>query len=200
MKLDKSQLRNLYGSPSVRAKNKEMSELDKHAVNFIQKSPFLIISSRSKNGNIDASPRGGEPGFVQILNDSTIVIPDFKGNNRIDSLTNIADTESIGTLFLIPGVDETLRLNGSAYISNKLEYLNLFSSEKKQPITCIIIKVEEVFLHCAKAFMRSKLWDNESRIERSELPTMGQMLKDQLGSKEEAESQENMVKRYKKDL
>ena len=103
-------------------------------------------------------------------------------------------------LFLIPGVDETLRLNGKAYITTDADYLDRFASESIRPKSCIVIKVEEVFLHCAKALMRSKLWMEDYRINRKDFPTMGQMLKDQLGSQEPAESHEDMVKRYQKDL
>lgn len=149
---------------------------------------------------MDASPRGGNPGFVKVLNSQEIVIPDAKGNNRVDSLINIVETGRIGMLFLIPGVDETLRLNGTAFITSDTKYIEMFLSEKIPVKTCLVIKVEEVFLHCAKAFMRSKLWHEDSKIERSELPTMGQMLSDQLDSDETPETQEAMVKRYQKDL
>ncbi|WP_341216986.1 pyridoxamine 5'-phosphate oxidase family protein [uncultured Wocania sp.] len=195
-----TQLRTLYGYPSGRAKNKVFSRLDKHAINFIEKSPFLILSSSNKEGKHDASPRGGASGFVKVISDSEIIIPDAKGNNRMDSLSNIIETGNLGLLFLIPGVDETLRINGSAYLSIDKNHINLFTSEQNLPKSCIVITVEEVFLHCAKALMRSKLWDESSKINRDELPTMGQMLKDQLGSKETPETREAMVERYQKDL
>ena len=195
-----NQLRELYDLPSGRAKDKVFSILDKHAITFISKSPFIVLSTSNKNGKMDASPRGGNPGFVKVLNSQEIVIPDAKGNNRVDSLINIVETGRIGMLFLIPGVDETLRLNGAAFITSDTKYIEMFSSEKIPVKTCLVIKVEEVFLHCAKAFMRSKLWDEDSKIQRSELPTMGQMLSDQLGSNETPETQEAMVKRYQKDL
>ena len=194
------QLLELYGLPSGRAKNKSLTSLEKHAINFINTSPFLILSTYDKNGKMDASPRGGHPGFVKVVNDQEIVIPDVKGNNRIDSLINIVETGRIGMLFLIPGVDETLRLNGKTYITTDADYLDRFASESIRPKSCIVIKVEEVFLHCAKALMRSKLWLEDYRINRKDFPTMGQMLKDQLGSQEPAEAHGDMVKRYQKDL
>ena len=201
MKIDtESQLRELYGFPSGRAKDKVFSKLDKHSTNFIEKSPFLVLSSSSKEGNQDASPRGGLPGFIKIISSSEIVIPDAKGNNRMDSISNIIETGKVGLLFLIPGLDETLRINGNAYLSIDKVHLNLFNLEQNSPKSAIVIIIEEVFLHCAKAFMRSKLWDEASKINRDEFPTMGQMLKDQLGSKHSPESREAMVKRYKKDL
>jgi len=201
MKIEtKNQLRELYDLPSGRAKDKVFSILDKHAINFISKSPFIVLSTSNKNGKMDASPRGGNPGFVKVLNSQEIVIPDAKGNNRVDSLINIVETGRIGMLFLIPGVNETLRLNGAAFITSDAKYIEMFSSEKIPVKTCLVIKAEEVFLHCAKAFMRSRLWHENSKIERSELPTMGQMLNDQSGSNETPETQEVMVKRYQKDL
>ncbi len=194
------QLRELYGYPSGRAKDKVLSKLETHAINFINQSPFLILSSSNKEGKQDASPRGGALGFVKVISDSEIIIPDSKGNNRVDSLSNIVETGKVGLLFLIPGVDETLRINGNAYLSTDKDYLNVFTAEKNPPKSCIVVAIEEVFLHCAKAFMRSKLWDESSKINRDKFPTMGQMLKDQLGSKEAPETREAMVKRYQKDL
>ncbi|MBE9489854.1 MAG: pyridoxamine 5'-phosphate oxidase family protein [Bacteroidetes bacterium] len=201
MKIEnENQLRELYSLPSGRARDKVFTTLDKHAINFISKSPFIVLSTCDKNGKMDASPRGGNFGFVKVLNNKEIIIPDAKGNNRIDSLINILETGQIGMLFLIPGIDETLRINGSAFITTEVKYLEMFSSENLPPKTCMVINVEEVFLHCAKALMRSKLWNVDSKIERSELPTIGEMLKDQLGSKEPAETQDDMLKRYQKDL
>lgn len=201
MKIEnENQLRELYSLPSGRARDKVFTTLDKHAINFISKSPFIVLSTCGKNGKMDASPRGGNSGFVKVVNNQEIIIPDAKGNNRIDSLINIVETGQIGMLLLIPGIDETLRINGSAFITTEVKYLEMFSSENVPPKTCMVINVEEVFLHCAKALMRSKLWNDDSKIERSELPTIGEMLKDQLGSKEPAETQGDMVKRYQKDL
>jgi hypothetical protein len=194
------QLRALYGYPKGRAKDKVLQALDKHAVNFIKTSPFLIMSTVSAEGQMDASPRGGQAGFVKIIDKNTIIIPDSKGNNRLDSLSNIIETESVGMIFLIPGVDETLRINGKAQISTSPEYLSLFKSENNLPKVCIVVSIEELFLHCAKALMRSKLWHEDSKIERSSFPTMGKMLNEQLGIKDQVETQEEMVERYYKDL
>lgn len=198
--VNKQQLRELYGFPSGRTKEKEFSSLDKHALRFIEKSPFVVISTSNKQGQLDASPRGGSPGFIKAINQNEIVIPDAKGNNCVDSIGNIIETGAIGMLFLIPGVDETLRVNGNGYLSTDSNYLELFDSEKNPPKACIVITVKEMFLHCAKAFMRSKLWHEDSKIKRTELPTMGEMLKDQLHASEPAKSHQDMVKRYQKDL
>lgn len=195
-----SQLREIYENPRGRAKDKVLASLDKHAAHFINCAPFVVISTVSTLGKMDASPRGGEAGFVKISNAQELIIPDYKGNNRVDSLTNIVETSSIGMLFMIPGIDETLRINGKANITTETELLNYFSKEPKLPISCIVVAIEEVFLHCAKAFMRSKLWKQESLINPSDFPTMGQMLKDQLGGSQVPETREEMVKRYMKDI
>ncbi|MFT6922207.1 MAG: PPOX class probable FMN-dependent enzyme [Crocinitomicaceae bacterium] len=197
---DASELRAIYGFPSGRAKDKVLTSLDKHAVHFIHTSPFLILSTTDSSGNLDASPRGGEPGFVAIANSNEILIPDFKGNNRIDSLVNIVESGKVGMIFLIPGIDTTLRINGSAIITTSVKALNHFSDSDKQPISCISVKVDEVFLHCAKAFMRSKLWNADSMTNSEDFPTMGLMLKDQLGTEGDPETRAAMLERYKKDL
>ncbi|QCK17078.1 phosphohydrolase [Mangrovivirga cuniculi] len=196
---NESQLRDIYGFPSGRASIKDIASLDKHSINFISKSPFAIISTCSKSGKLDASPRGGEPGFVKISNNN-LLIPDYKGNNRLDSLVNITETNRIGLLFLIPGIDETLRVNGKASITISPTILNKFNTESKTPKTCIVVEIEELLLHCAKALMRSKLWDISAQINPEEFPSMGKMLKDQLKSESPAESRQDMINRYRKDL
>ncbi|GAA4270398.1 pyridoxamine 5'-phosphate oxidase family protein [Hyunsoonleella aestuarii] len=198
--ISQEQLRKLYGYPKGRAKDKVLTKLEKHAINFIETSPFLVMSSSSEAGKQDASPRGGSTGFVKILDDNTLIIPDAKGNNRVDSISNIIETGRIGLLFLIPGINETLRINGSAYLSSDPTYLKLFSEEQNPPIACIHVTVEESFLHCAKAFMRSKLWDISAQINKDNFPTIGKMLNDQLGTNKEPETREDMEKRYSRDL
>ncbi len=195
-----SQLRDLYGFPKGRSKDKVLSSLEKHAIYFISQSPFLMMSTCNKENKLDASPRGGVPGFVKVVHETEVVIPDAKGNNIVDSLTNILETGTVGLLFLIPGIDETLRINGRAQITTDPKYMALFTEETNPPKTCIVVTIEEVFLHCAKAFMRSKLWDETSQVNKDAFPTMGQMLKDQLESTEAPESRADMVKRYQKDL
>ena len=183
------QLREIYGYPKGRAKDKQLSALERHSINFIEHSPFVTISTHAKSGSIDCSPRGGRPGFVKILSENCIIVPDGKGNNRLDSLVNIIETGDIGCLFLIPGVDETLRVNGLARISTSIEHLSLFSSDRNPPKTCIELTIKEVFLHCAKALMRSELWSSRSRIDRSGFPTMGAMINDQLSVNDVPETQ-----------
>lgn len=195
-----AQLREIYGQPGGRAAKKILPALEQHSIHFIEKSPFMLMATFSKDGALDVSPRRGSAGFVKVLDKKQILIPDFKGNNRIDSLMNILETGRIGTLFLIPGVDETLRVNGSAIISTDEQLLAQYSAEKHPPKTCLLIQVEEVFLHCAKALMRSQLWNPSIQIDRSQFPGMGEMMKDQLNLQEMAESQEEMVRRYSQEI
>ncbi|WP_299977403.1 pyridoxamine 5'-phosphate oxidase family protein [uncultured Pseudoteredinibacter sp.] len=194
------ELREIYGFPAGRAKDKQLAGLEKHAINFIAHSPFMLLSTNNAVGELDCSPRGGSPGFVYVKDENCILIPDAKGNNRIDSLVNIVETQRAGCLFLIPGVDETLRVNGRANISADQSYLSYFEDQAKPAISCIVLQVEEVFLHCAKALMRSRLWDAVSQIKRDEFPTMAQMMKDQLRLEGEPETQRDMIQRYMKDI
>ena len=194
------QLREIYGHAKGRAKDKQLAALEHHSINFIEHSPFMTLSTHAISGSLDCSPRGGEPGFVKVVNENCIIIPDSKGNNRLDSLVNIIETGQVGCLFLIPGVDETLRVNGLGQISTSAAHLNLFADHKNPPKTCIEISIKEVFLHCAKALMRSKLWSADAKIERSKFPTIATMLNDQLCLNEPPESQATMVARYQRDL
>jgi len=193
-------LRALFPAAKERSIRKQMNRLDRHCLRFIGLSPFVVVSSGSKDGHLDASPRGGEPGFVKAPDSGTLLIPDAPGNNRLDTLENIIATGRIGLLFLIPGVDETLRVNGRARLQDEISFIEKFKNEKRVPKLVIEVKVEDAYLHCAKALMRSRLWSAESRVERTALPTMGQMLADQIGEQAPAESQEQMVERYKADL
>jgi PPOX class probable FMN-dependent enzyme len=194
------ELRTLYGYPSERAELKVLSALEKHSLNFIHKSPFVLVGTHGGDGSMDVSPRGGSPGFVHVLSDKELILPDFSGNNRVDTLSNIVETGKVGLIFLVPGIDETLRINGSAHVSTNTKYIDLFNGERKPPKAVVHIRIEELFLHCAKAFMRSKLWDSASQIQMDDFPTMGQMLKDQMKLEGPAETRDEMKKRYAKDL
>ena len=196
--LDK--LRRAYPPAKERSLKKELRELDKHCLRFVALSPFVVLASGSAENRFDASPRGGEPGFVKAPDSRTLLIPDAPGNNRLDTLENILATGRIGLLFLLPGMDETLRVNGRARLLDEESVVKTFGNEKRTPRLVIEVKVEDVYLHCAKALMRSKLWDPQARVARSVLPTMGQMLADQIGEPALAESQAQMVERYKADL
>lgn len=193
-------LRELYAEPKGRTVNKQLARLDQHCSSFIKLSPFVVIASGGSEGLLDASPRGGEPGFIKILDDKTLLIPDAKGNNRLDTLTNIIASNRVGLLFLIPGIDETLRINGHARLTDDPEMIRHFANEQNVPKLVIAVAVAEAYLHCAKALMRSKLWNIERQVDRAVLPTMGQMINDQTGSQDAVETQEQMIARYTKDL
>lgn len=195
-----SALRALYAAPGERALRKQRVRLDHHCRRFIELSPFLVLSSADGAGRLDASPRGGEPGFVKVLDERTLLIPDSKGNNRLDSLANLLRHPGIGLLFLVPGVDETLRVNGRATISADAGLIDLCHTGRNRPTLVLQVDVQETYLHCAKALMRAKLWDPAARNERSVLPTMNQMIKDQIGQEGEPESEAAMRARYRADL
>lgn len=194
------QLRDLYPQPGERSVKKQLSALDGHCRRFIELSPFCVVATSDGAGRCDASPRGGPPGFVHWVNEHTLWLPDATGNHRLDSLSNIIATGGVGLLFLIPGVDETLRVNGRAHLRDEAEVISRCTDGAKTPRLVVEIAVQEAFLHCAKALMRSRLWDAEAQVERQVLPTMGQMLKEQIGSVEPAETQEAMLARYAKIL
>jgi PPOX class probable FMN-dependent enzyme len=172
-------LRQRYAPAMERAVLKSLRKLDQHCRRFIELSPFLCLGTQSE-GNADVAPRGDKPGFVHILDDKTLAIPDWPGNNRLDSLTNILSNPNVGLLFLVPGVEETLRVNGTATISTNPELLALWDVNGKNPKSVLLVTVGEAFLHCGKALIRSKLWEEDYKVERSALPSYGRMLKDQI--------------------
>ncbi len=193
-------LRQLYAAPMARAVQKEIHALDKHCRQFIALSPFVLLATGDAEYNLDASPRGGDPGFVKVADDHTLLLPDAPGNNRLDSFENIVATGKLGLLFLIPGVDETLRINGAVVLSTAAADIAAFSHDRRLPKLVLRISVQAAYLHCAKAFMRSKLWDPAARIDRNVLPTVGQMISEQTGLQVPLETQAEMAKRYAPDL
>ena len=194
------QLRALYAAPGERALRKQLSALDAHCRRFVSLAPFMVLATSDARGRLDASPRGGEPGFVRIAQDGALLIPDAPGNNRLDSLENLIAHPEVGLLFMIPGVDETLRVNGAATLSVAQDDLAAFAGERRTPKLAIRVCVRETYLHCAKALMRSRLWDPQACVERSVLPTMNEMIRDQAGLQGPLESQADMVRRYADDL
>ncbi|MDO8377315.1 MAG: pyridoxamine 5'-phosphate oxidase family protein [Aquabacterium sp.] len=193
-------LRQHYADPQERAVKKQIVALDIHCRHFIALSPFVLLASSDAEHNLDASPRGGEPGFVKVADAHTLLLPDSPGNNRLDSFQNIVATGKIGLLFLIPGIDETLRVNGKAVLSQAVDDIAACTTERRAPKLVVRITVEAAYLHCAKAFMRAKLWDPAAQVERSALPTAGQMIGDQTGLVVAPETQEAMARRYAPDL
>ncbi|WP_127145030.1 pyridoxamine 5'-phosphate oxidase family protein [Pelagibacterium montanilacus] len=172
-------LRALYGERSPLAVHKCQPALDAHAREFIARSPFLCLGTQSAEGKADVTPRGDPVGFVHVLDDTTIAIPDRPGNNRLDSLTNILANPSVGLLFVVPGFDDTLRVNGKARLVNDPALLATMAVNGKAPRLAIVVAIEEVFLHCAKAFRRSKLWDPATFQDRKSMPSLSKMILDQ---------------------
>jgi PPOX class probable FMN-dependent enzyme len=193
-------LRALYPAPKERAVRKQLDHLDVHCRRFIGLSPFVVLASSSAGLALDASPRGGTPGFVKAPDAHTLLIPDAPGNHRLDTLENIVATGRLGLLFMIPGVDETLRVNGTAELSTDPVLIEQVADERRHPVVVIRVQVEQAYLHCAKAFMRSRLWSLEAQVERSALPTMGRMISEQTGLDTADETQEQMLARYQADL
>jgi uncharacterized protein len=193
-------LRALYPEPRERALKKQLTAIDVHARRYIELSPFVVLASCGADGTLDASPRGGAPGFVKVADPHTLLIPDSPGNNRLDSCRNIVETGGVGLLFMIPGFDETLRVNGNATLTQDAEVLARCADERRTPKVVIRVAVREAYLHCAKAFMRSRLWEATSQVPRDTLPTMGQMIKDQTGIHIPPETQQEMARRYAPDL
>jgi len=195
------ELRAVYGSPAGRAAQKAIPKLDKHCRHFISLSPFLILSTAGGDGTADVSPKGDPAGFVHVIDDSTIAIPDRPGNRRIDSLVNIIENPDVGVIFLIPGVRETLRVNGKAEISTDPALLAKMEVQGKPPITAIVIHVEQTFLHCAKSIIRSRIWDEDMKIDRKTLPSLSRMIADQLNQEiDEAASEKALADAYEKNL
>lgn len=195
------ELRAVYGSPAGRAAQKAIPKLDKHCRHFISLSPFLILSTAGGDGTADVSPKGDPAGFVHVIDDSTIAIPDRPGNRRIDSLVNIIENPDVGVIFLIPGVRETLRVNGKAEISTDPALLAKMEVQGKPPITAIVIHVEQTFLHCAKSIIRSRIWDEDMKIDRKTLPSLSRMIADQLNQEiDEAASEKALAEAYEKNL
>lgn len=174
-------LRAFLGEPSELVVRKQIGALDAHCRAFIALAPFLVIGTTSADGRCDASPRGDPPGFVQVLDERRLVIPERPGNRRADTLRNILQTGAIGLLFIIPGVEETLRVNGRAWLTRDTSLLAGMAVRGKAPTLAIGVEVEEAFLHCAKAFKRSGLWESATWPERAALPSLARMLLDQVG-------------------
>src|ERR1700739_1641861 len=165
----------LHQQPMMRATGKVLRALDKYCRRIISLSPFCIVATQGPNG-ADVSPRGDPAGFVRVLDDRTLLVPDRVGNNRLDSLTNLLVNPRIGMLFLVPGMNETLRINGTARITDDARLLAPSAVNDRAPKVGIVVTVEEALLHCAKAFVRSALWDASRHIDRSILPSYAQML------------------------
>lgn len=196
---DPGAVRALYGEPSDLVSRKVLDRLDRHCQAFIRLSPFLVMASRGKDG-ADATPRGDAPGFVAIADERTLLVPDRRGNNRIDTLTNVADDPEIGLLFFVPGVNETLRVNGRGTIVADPAVLEPMAVQGKAPTSALRIAVMEAFFHCGKALIRSRLWSAEAQIERRSFPSLGQIVADQIAGVDREAAERNLEEAYRTRL
>jgi PPOX class probable FMN-dependent enzyme len=174
---DEASLRALHHQPMSRATDKVLRALDPHCVRIIALSPFCVVATQGPNG-ADISPRGDPPGFVRVLDARTLLLPDRVGNNRFDAMANLLVNPRIGLLFLVPGMNETLRINGTARITNDARVLAPSAVNSRAPKVGLVVAIEEAFLHCAKALVRSALWDGTRHIDRAVLPSYAEMLLD----------------------
>ena len=173
------ELQSYIGAPMELAVRKAIAYLDRHCRSFIARSPFVSIGTAASNGRADVSPRGDAPGFVQVLDDNTLFIPDRPGNNRMDTMLNIIENPNVGLLFMVPGFEDLLRVNGRAQIVRDEDLLDQAVVNGKTPKVGIRVAVDEAYLHCAKAVKRSRLWDEASRQDRKALPSLGKMILEQ---------------------
>jgi PPOX class probable FMN-dependent enzyme len=195
-----SDLPTIYPAPSPRVIAKARPEIDPHAAKFIGLSPFCVLATSGSDGSVDASPRGGNPGFVHVISPTQLLMPDRSGNNRIDSFRNIIEgSGQLQLIFFVPGIDETLRVGGTGKLSAEPDLLASMEEFGKPPRAVLNIAVREAYFHCGKALMRSKLWSSDVKVERAVLPSIGQIIYDQttLG---EPEPQAAIVARYKTQL
>ena len=194
-----SDLAAIYPAPTARVIAKARPEIDGHARKFIGLSPFCVLATSGTDGSVDASPRGGNPGFVHVGGPNLLLMPDRSGNNRIDSFRNVVEGSGfVQLIFFVPGIDETLRVGGTGTVTVDPELMASMIEFGKPPRAVLRIDVREVYFHCGKALMRAKLWAGE-RVERSVMPSIGEMIHDQTGLGER-ESQEAVYARYKTQL
>lgn len=186
-------LRRLFAEVHELAAKKALPALDRHARDYIARSPFLCIATSGQGGRADVSPRGDQPGFVQVLDDRSIAIPDRPGNNRLDTMENILVNPNVGLIFMIPGFEDTLRINGKATITADPAILERAAVDRKQPKVAIRVAVEESFFHCAKAFRRSRLWQADAQVERTVMPTLARMILEQTAAAEAPPREEEVV-------
>jgi hypothetical protein len=178
---DIREIREIYGHPMERTVKKQLPRLEKHSRAFIAMSPFIVMATCDAEGRCDASPKGDAPGFVTVLDDETLLIPDRLGNNRVDSIGNILEHPRVGLIFLVPGLRETLRVNGRAQITTDPELLAPTAFNEKMPRSGILVTADEVYFHCGKAMIRSDLWNPEKHVARDAFPSLGIVIADQIG-------------------
>lgn len=196
------EIQDLIGTPSELVNKKVIHSLDSHSVSFIKKSPLVFVSTSNSKGECDVSPRGDYPGFVSVLDDKLLLIPERPGNKRIDSIGNILVNPHVGLQFIIPGLEETLRVNGKAIITKDQLILKQFEFQGKIPVLGIGVEVEECFIHCAKAFKRSNVWKPESWLKKEDRPNAAEILAAHVKSENYSEEKvtELLIESYTKRL
>lgn len=177
------QLRDVIPPPGERAQRKEIDYLDEHSRDFIARSPFLLLGTSNARGQCDVSPKGDAPGFAKVIDDRTLIVPDRPGNQRADSLRNILENPHVGLLFIIPGVDWTLRVNGGATIARDAALRDACAVNGKSPSLVIAVDVQEAYVHCPKCFIRSGLWNDESWVPKEDQPSFARSVRDMAGLK-----------------
>jgi len=193
-------LRTIYPAASERVIAKALSRIDRHAANFIGLSPFCVLATSGPDGTVDASPRGGNPGFVSVKDGNRLLMPDRAGNNRIDSFRNVLSGSGyVQLIFFVPGLDETLRVGGDAKLSADPELLQTMIEFGKPPRAVLDVSVREAYFHCGKALMRSKLWSPDARVARSAQPSISEVIHEQTGMGT-PESHEQVEARFKTQL
>ena len=198
--LEASDLAAIYAKPTPRVIAKARPEIDVHARNFIAMSPFCVLATSGSDGSVDASPRGGNPGFVHVEGPTRLLMPDRSGNNRIDSFRNIVEGSGfVQLIFFVPGIDETLRVGGKGKLTADPDLLASMVEFGKLPRAALCVDVREAYFHCGKALMRSRLWSHDTQVKRAEFPSISEVIHDQttLG---EPESQAVVEARYKTQL
>jgi PPOX class probable FMN-dependent enzyme len=196
------ELRALMGEPSEVAVRKDIGRLDQHCRDFIARAPFVLVSTADRAGRCDVSPKGDAPGFVLVVDDHHLLIPDRPGNKRYDGIRNLLDNPGIGLLFLVPGSEETLRVNGRARVVRDPEWLARLAAQGKVPQLAIAVEVDEAFLHCAKCVKRSGLWEPARWPDREGLASPAQMFRDhaKLTSMTVEELDQRLQEGYRKNL
>jgi PPOX class probable FMN-dependent enzyme len=194
------QLREIYPPPKERSVRKELDHLDRHCRDFIALSPFVLVASSNSAGACDVSPKGGPPGFVRVLDDHRLVIPDATGNRRLDSLQNMLDNPQVGLVFLMPGMGETLRVNGSVQLSRDPSLLDGLETGGHPAKLALVVTAQQVYLHCAKCIIRSKLWQPDSWPDPDSLPSAAEILNDHIGIGDVEASAAALAESYSKHV
>ena len=198
--LGPSDLKTIYPEPTPRVVAKARPEIDAYAAKFIAMSPFCVLATSGSDGSVDASPRGGNPGFVHVTGPNRLLLPDRPGNNRIDSFRNIVEGSGfVQLIFFVPGIDETLRVGGKGKLSVEPDLLASMEEFGKLPRAALSIAVHEAYFHCGKALMRSRLWSQDTRVERAVLPSITEIIHDQT-SLGDPDTQAEVEARYKTQL